>query len=293
LSEVIEMLTEKAMLVRHTIKKKSFRKFDKEISREIAVQHGSDPEKSGRYNKVLIANECLSEVNSIAGKAYDHHIDNTLPWEDKGYRILPAAHYMEYMKKQREFKSEFEQAVDKFIQDYPTFVDEAKNRLNGMFKESDYPAAEQIKDHYAIEIHPTPLPDADDFRVKLNKREVDKIKKDVEQRIQVVVNEAIDGLWEQLHGSIEHLHTQLIAYKEKEVRRYFRTWIRDVEKFVNLIPKLNFTDDADLSKMCRLAKKELCKYTADELHESESARVEIEQAAKSVLDTMAGYIGGV
>jgi hypothetical protein len=73
----------------------SARKHDPEASEEIAQRHGAKPD-AGRYHKVLLPKAALAEIQKIVSEARQEHYFMTLPWDDNGYRVLPAAAYMDH-----------------------------------------------------------------------------------------------------------------------------------------------------------------------------------------------------
>src|SRR5215475_7553907 len=83
-------LSSRAMLCSLSISQWSASKHDRQASEEIAAHHGAQPDV-GRYNKLLIPREKLAEVRKIAGEARREHYFMTLPWDDSGFRVLPAA----------------------------------------------------------------------------------------------------------------------------------------------------------------------------------------------------------
>ena len=48
-------------------------------------------------------------------EARQEHYFMTLPWDDNGYRVLPAAVYMEHTEKLREYTRQFRAAVEAFV----------------------------------------------------------------------------------------------------------------------------------------------------------------------------------
>ena len=141
-------------------------KHDRQASEEIAVHHGAQPDV-GRYNKLLIPRERLAEVRKIAGGARREHYFMTQPWDDNGYRVLPAAVYLEHAEKLREYSRKFTAAVDVFAAQFDQLVIESRSRLGSLFRPEDYPTSKEIRDKFAFETEVMPLPDGDDFRVNL------------------------------------------------------------------------------------------------------------------------------
>jgi hypothetical protein len=159
-------LQEKAMLVFLTISQWTARKHDKKASQEIAQKYEVEGE-AGRYNKVLIAKEELKEIQNISNKARTFHYENTLPWSDDGNRILTAANYFTYTAEFQKLKTEFESYVAKFCQKYQTLVGNQMSRLNGLYDPNDYPDSSMIRNKFNFNMVITPLPDSDDFRVRM------------------------------------------------------------------------------------------------------------------------------
>ena len=103
-------LTEKAILVKLSIKQWSTSRFDKEVT-ATANKHYNAQDGAGRYTKVLIARDAITEIRKSANEARTFHYENTLPWKDDGYRMLPSANYMDYTQAIRALKNKFEKAV--------------------------------------------------------------------------------------------------------------------------------------------------------------------------------------
>ena len=91
----------------------------------------------------------------------------TLPWDDNGYRVLPAAVYLEHAEKLREYSRKFTAAIDVFAAQFDQLVIESRSRLGSLFRPEDYPTSKEIRDKFAFETEVMPLPDGDDFRVNL------------------------------------------------------------------------------------------------------------------------------
>lgn len=104
-------LSEKAMLVKLSISQWTARKYDRKVSHEVNSQYGANAD-AGRYNKVLIAQEAIKKITKVANEARTFHYYQTLSWSDEGYRMLPAANFMDYSTKMREFRSKFETVVN-------------------------------------------------------------------------------------------------------------------------------------------------------------------------------------
>ena len=268
----------------------SARKHDKKITQEVADNHGTATDV-GRYNKKLLAKENLETIRKCVTAARLHHYDNTMPWDNVGTRLLPVANYFEYGEAQRQFASEFETAVQMFVDEYPTYVEAARVRLNSLFNPDDYPSPLRIRSKFRMDVTMMPMPNEDDFRVSLNDDEVARIRDDISATVQQRLQDASDDLWTRLYDTVKHMHDRLTAFKDKETKRLHESLIGNLTELTSMLTRLNFTDDPNLEAMRAEIETSLCRYDIGALRNSESARVEQADAAKAVLDKMASYMG--
>jgi hypothetical protein len=280
------------MLVRHTIRRKQFRKFDREATHKIATDNGADLDEAGRFNKILITRTALGAINKIASSAYQHHIANTLPWDDQGARLLPSQHYFEYTSAQRDYKQRYDAEVAKFVAAYPTYIEEAKARLMLMFLLSDYPAPETIADSFSMDVKIRPLPNVDDIRAGLPESEIERIKAELQSDLTAVVKAATVDLWTRLYESLKAMRDNLKEFAENEDKRFYRAWTTNVRDIATLIHKLNFENDQDLEDARTKTLALLDRYDTEAMKEDESVALEASIDADDILSDMIAYIGG-
>lgn len=279
-------LSQKAMLVDLSISQCTFRKCDKQATKEVHDKHHAGDD-AGRYNKALVAKEAIQAIAQAANAARTFHYDNTLPWSDKGARILPAANYLDYTRELSRLKDDFERAVGDFLANYPQYVDDARIRLNGLFRADDYPAAEKLPGKYGFTVNVLPLPSGDDFRVSLQDAEVDKIRKAIEEKLQENTTAAMKDLWQRLHHNVSAM-VERLSGKDNIFRD---SLVNNLCDLVALLPRLNITNDANLEKMRRDIEEKLCSKAPETLRKDTKARQETAKAAADILDVMAGYCG--
>ncbi len=279
-------LTNKAMLVHLSISQWTGRKYDKAVSAKVAQDYNTE-ESAGRYNKVLIAEKAIKEISKIVTEVREFHYANTLPWSDWGDRVLPSANYLVYMQAMQSYKEKFNASVQKFILNYPSLVEEARIRLNGMFRADDYPSAGQIGDRYNFDMYITPLPDAGDFRVSLQSAEVDRIQQDIESRVKDRSQTALNDLWTRLHTAVGHMVDRL-----SDDEKIFRdSMVTNIVELADLLPRLNVFEDPNLDKIIKEVQSRLCSYQPQQLRDDQTVRKQAAKDAKSILDAMAGYCG--
>ena len=88
-------LNRDAMLVGLRITAWSGRLYDREASDHVAAHHDASA-SAGRYNKRLLPKAAFAALTSTMSEARTKHYENSLPWDDKGARLLTVANYEHY-----------------------------------------------------------------------------------------------------------------------------------------------------------------------------------------------------
>jgi len=243
---------------------------------------------------VLLPKEALAEIHKIVSEARQEHYFITLPWDDNGYRVLPAAAYMDHTEKMRALSNRFTPAVEALAQQFSQLVEEAKGRLGGLFRPGDYPAPDELRSKFSFETKVMPLPDAGDFRVTLGDEEKERIKRQITAAVEASLQVASRELWQRLYEAVSHLAERLQAYKatEEGVEHPFRdSVVTRLVKLIDVLPKLNVTADPELERLAAQVRASLL-VDPQELRKSESARNETAKAALAISQRMAPYLTG-
>ena len=286
-------LSARAMLCSVSISMWSARKHDPDASEEIAVRHGAQAD-AGRYHKILLPKQALADIQKIVSEARQEHYFMTLPWDDNGYRVLPAAAYLDHVAKMRALSNRFTESVDSLARQFLTLVEQARTRLGGLFRESDYPNPDELLAKFSFETRVMPLPDAGDFRVALGDEEQARIKRQITAAVEASLQVGSRELWFRLYEAVQHLADRLSAYKVtgQGIEHPFRdTVVTNLVELVDVLPKLNVTNDPELERLAEQVRTSLL-VDPKELRKSETVRSETAKAAAAIAQHMAGYMAG-
>lgn len=289
------VLSSRAMLSGVRISQWSARKLDRKITDQVNSDHGASAD-AGRYNKALLAKDALASVTSAASEARTYHYARTLPWLDDGARILPAAAFLDYSAAMRRIKGDFDAAVAKFVDSYPSFVSDARVRLNGMFNVDDYPTESEIRSRFGFETRILPIPDARDFRVTIGDAAEAAIRSEVEKATRDALEHAMGDAWSRVGEAVRRMVERLGAYKpaggkgDKSEGVFRDSLVQNVRDLVAILPSLNLTGNSDLARVCERMESELCGHDADELRESAPLRSATAKAAESILNDVSAFL---
>jgi hypothetical protein len=283
-------LSERAILVDLNIGRWYARKKDTKVTAEVAAQHNTD-KKAGNYRKNLLPFEAPSyeAILAVVNEARVFHRENTLPWSDTGLRVLPNANYETYTTGMRKRERDFNAAVEVFVPDFPALKDKARGKLNGMFRDADYPEAEVLRAAFSFEVVNYPLPETDDLRVKLTDNQVSAIKKQIDKTLRNATDAALRDGWNRLLEAVQHAREIFANPKARVTRALFD----NLNATCDLLTRLNPTDDANFSAMTAEVKDGIASLDRRMVRKSKDVRGEAEKRAAAIEKKMAGFMRGV
>ena len=277
----------KAMLVGLAIRGWQARKYDKKISLEVIEKHTTTAD-AGRFNKHLLPGsaESYENVHKKGRELRAFYYEQTLPWSKDGQRILPTANYEKFAEGARKFKHEYAMATEAFLRDYPVLKEDAKVLLSSMFNELDYPSLSDMRFKFGIDLEVLPMPCASDFRVSLADAEVERIKREIETRMEAEIATAQKDLWNRLHNAVDNMILRL----GKPEGKFHDTLVSNVADLVDLIPRLNLTGDPKLEEVRAKCEETLTAHTPQELRDDTIIRGRVAAQAREISSLMDAYM---
>lgn len=277
------MLANKALLVHLTISQWTGRKLDKKATETVEQTHNTKG-KVGNYTKQLLpgAKE-LENIQRLASSIRAFFYSNTLPWYSDGSRILSAKNYLDFTNEFRTKKSDWDQAVNQFISEYPALREHAKNTLGDLFIDAEYPNPLYLSGAFNCEISFMPIPAVQDFRVDL----LDSEKEAFLNRMQEIETTATKDCWNRLFDVVSKA-----ASKLNQPNAVFRdSLIENITEICALLPKLNVTDDPNLEAMRQTVESSIATYSPDQLRQSKFDRDNAARQLDEITSKMSAFMG--
>jgi hypothetical protein len=287
-------LSRTTTLVAVTISQWTARKLDKDITDDTNKRLGASAD-AGRYNKLLIESKRLEKLNALVSAARDLHYSMTKPWIDKGPRILPNALFAKFSEKFRELKREFNIEADAFARAYPDYVAERRIKLNGAFKEKDYPSSSEIRDKFQLDMKVLPFPEATDFRADLDADVVADIKRELEESTVSVTEDAMKHTYRQIAETVGHMAEKLKEYGVKKGASNRGSWFADtlvenVRELAELLPAFNLTGDVKLAEITERISRDLCTEEPEELRDNPKVRADVAKSADAIVAEVSKFL---
>lgn len=278
-------LQDRAMIVTLTCSQFGLTKKDKTASRKTAELFSAD-EKRVSFSKKLITDEgVVKDIRNLIVEVYSYHNSTTLPWMDNGGRILPSDLYFDYTEKIRHFKEQLETKVDELCSIWSDVKYTAQRELGDLYNEQEFPSTWDLRNKYGIRINIAPFPDVKDFRVNLGQVEIDRLKRQYAESVDVSIQ---TELWGRFRKLVEH-------YKERmsSEGKLYASVLDHLRDFVQLLPKLNITNDPAIEALAQQVQEELLRYPADIIRDNPYLKEDMAEGADKILDQMQDIFGKV
>lgn len=280
-------IANRGILVRLIVRQWGATQSDSEVSASVAVSYEASTQ-AGTYVKKLAESYLFQDFTAVANEARSYHLSHTVPWLDGGWRILPTTKVWEYRERMSNLMQEARSIAEKIGERRDLIRTSAKSRLGKMFKEEDFPTAEALRDKFSVNIGMMPIPNVSDFRLDLDKEQLDVLRKNVEEELTERNSVILRDLWQRLYNAVQHMHERL---KGDDRKRFRSNMLDNVREMANLLPDLNILGDAELDNMAQEIREKLCKTEVEQLRTQPEKRQDVVKAANDILSKMSAFVG--
>jgi hypothetical protein len=272
------------MLVELNISVWTANKIDKDASRKVADDNRASAD-AGHFRKNLMAGSHLrKEIADYAAGCRLWHNTRTMPWADRGPRLLPTSLFLDYKAEANARQAYFDSKVSEFLLAYPRLVQTAHNYLGDLFDAADYPHADEVQSKFGYRLVFSPVPDAGDFRLDLPAQELDAMRAQYESHANERVEAAMREQWGKLHNMVENMSTKLTEPEgDEDKRRWHDTFITNAQEMCAMLTHLNVTRDPTLEEARRGLERAIAGVDIDDIKESEDTRTTVKGKLDDIL----------
>lgn len=285
-------LSSKAMLARLSFTGWTAQRVDHSATDE-TEQNNNAEHGSGVFTKRLVPPSDLKEIQRARTAASLAFKNRTLIWDDTGTRLLPSAAFEDTTQTLSSLKADYEGAVSRFVQKYERLLqspEAIQARLGKLYRESEFPTAEQVAEKFSVSLAFYPIPEGNDFRVNLNNEEAESIRRQITNETQARLNNAVAGLYNRIGDAVKRLAIRLEEFdshvptpgrRQTPIREGLLDSIRELAQ---VIPTLNVTADPDLDQIGATLATELATLEAEDLKQHSPTRQSVKELCKTLAD---------
>lgn len=277
-------ISSSAMLVDVSISAWSGRKLDRAVTDEVNSAKGAS-RSAARVNKSLFADDPrLKAINDYTASIRNWLMQVTLPWSDRGPRLVTTAQFFDFKRELDERKAQFEALVDDFVQMYPTLISAQAFKLGAMFDRDEYPPVEQIARKFRMSYTFLPVPEAGDFRVDIGSEAMEELRREFEADYQRRVEASMRDLWDRLKDTLDRIVDRLGTDEIGKNKIFRDSLVSNAIEVCDMLKYANITNDPELEAARRATEQALLGITPDELRKNDDVRRSVKEEVQAIVD---------
>jgi hypothetical protein len=279
-------ISDRAVLVQLNISSWGTERLDKGQTERINVLNNADA-KAGKVHKDLMCGTTLAkDIDLHVGRARLWNNQNTMPWQDRGARLLPTSLFLSYKAEMNSRESSFVAMVNRFIPNYAAAKQTAMNYLGSMYREEDYPEVNDIASKYKWTLSVSPIPSSGHFCLDVPAEDLENVRKSCDDFVEQKVAEAMRKPWEDLHTMLTGMSGKLQEVDELNgtPKRFHETFVTNALDLCKLLNHMNITNDPQLDKARQQLELVLAGTDVDDIKENEFVRSDMKKRVDNILN---------
>jgi len=282
----IVSISSSSMLVDLSIRSWTGTKIDRDTTQMVDTVNATTS-NAGKYQKNLFAGtKDLHDINKFDSRIRAWNISQTLPWSDKGQRLLPSSKFFEYKQALSNFETMRKDMIEKFLERYDILIDEAEQTLGGLFKRDDYPDKAQVAKQFEFKYSFLPVPVAGDFRVDIGNDAVTELHTQFNASVNDRVNNAMADVTWRLEDCLKRMSERLADNETDAIskKKIFRdTLVTNAQELCEDLKHLNITNNTQIEEARKQLSKAVMDIDAETLRDSSHARQEVKAEVDDIL----------
>jgi hypothetical protein len=258
-------------------------KLDKEVTDKVNTDASAVRGASQTKKNLFAGTSLRKDISDFAARVRLYHNKHTLPWADKGERMLPTALFMDYKQTMNGFEQTFNMMCSNFFIEYPRLVAEAPTNLGTMYKAEDYPELTDVRLKFGFRRTVKPVPEAGDFRLDIPAHDLDEMRSEFLKQQDNKLAEAMREPWDRLHEMLVGISEKLTDKDGEAKKRYHDTLITNPIELCGLLTKLNVTNDPKLEEARRQLELVMIGADIEDIKEHADSRIELKSKVDDIL----------
>tara|TARA_R110002110_G_scaffold163978_1_gene364035 strand:+ start:123 stop:980 length:858 start_codon:yes stop_codon:yes gene_type:complete len=279
-------ISDRAVLVQLNISSWGTERLDKSQTERINVLNNADA-KAGKVHKDLMCGTTLAkDIDLHVGRSRLWNNQNTMPWQDRGARLLPTSLFLSYKDEMNSRETNFETMVNRFVPNYAAAKQTARNYLGSMYREEDYPDVNDIASKYKWTLSVSPIPSSGHFCLDVPAEDLENVRKSCDDFVEQKVAEAMRKPWEDLHNMLTGMSGKLQEVDELNgtPKRFHETFVTNALDLCKLLNHMNITNDPQLDKARQQLELVLAGTDVDDIKENEFVRSDMKKRVDNILN---------
>ena len=275
----------KAVLVAIQLKTYTNERTDEQTSQEVRAERQLSAD-AGNWHHFKLKPAWLEPLKKLRSKIRNWHYAITLDWE-QGRQLLPAAKFVASRTELAQWQNQYVAELEKFLEQYPGYIEERRRDLNGTFDRSDYPDAETMRRLFTCQALFYPIPDEAHVSARLGPEVAQAMRDSVGASNEDRLENALASLWLRILEPVHHM-----AQKLADPQEVFRdSLVENLRAMLQEAPSYDFLKNPDVAVALKTIETQLASVTPETLRTNETTRASVAKAAAKLVKTY-GKPGG-
>ena len=273
-----------AVLVELNISVWPANKVDREMTDTVNTNASAVRDASQTRKNLFAGTTLRKDIEKLAARIRLYHNQHTMPWADKGQRLLPTKLFMEYKQTMNNYEAQFKQMCDNFFIAYPQLVNDAQQHLGTMYRATDYPDLTNVREKFGFRMAIDPIPESGDFRLDISAEALDEVRAGYEAKFDERLAEAMRTPWERLHTVLTAMSEKLKDEDgEESKKRYHDSLVTNAVDLCGLLDKMNITNDPKLEEARKQLEQTMLGADIEYIKESSMVRENLKNKVDAIL----------
>jgi len=271
-----------SMLVELNISVWTANKVDRTTSSKLAADNNAASDAAQVRKNLMAGTTLRKEIADFAALCRLWHNLKTLPWSDRGPRLLPTSLFIDYKEEANKRKARFDHMVTHFLAEYPTLQAQAQQHLGDLYNPADYPSVDEVASKFGFRMVFTPLAESGDFRLDLPAQEIADMRKQYDEALNERVNEALRSQWDKLHEALTRMSGQLEEPEHGKLPLR-ETFVSNARELCAMLGHLNVTKDPKLDEARLKLERAMLGVEVSDLKEDIAVREDVRTKLDAIL----------
>mgnify|MGYP006277142355 CR=1 FL=1 len=275
-------ITSSSVLVELNISVWTANKLDRAETDKVTATNNAGSGAAKVHKNLMAGTSLRKDIANFAAICRARHNSLTLPWADRGGRLLPTSLFMDYKTEFNAVRDKFNAMVDEFIDKYPALVQTAQNYMGNLFDPADYPDVNVVRNAFGFRLVFSPVPESNDFRLNVSASDLAELADQYEVNFASRMADAMKEPWDRLHKMLTGMSEKLTDQVGKD-KRYHDSLVDNAVDLCGMLTHLNIAKDPKLEEARQQLEAALVGASMDMIKESPSVRADMKGKVDSIL----------